>query len=79
MNNSPAPTATNRTGSFVLLTILAATSLAVIWWYRPANRENRYNRMTRVELEQLATMQQHGACLHLKWQKMGRPVLQSPP
>jgi tetratricopeptide (TPR) repeat protein len=53
MNKSQANNSTNRTASLLLLALLAVGSLTIIWWYRPSNRENRYNRMTRVELEQL--------------------------
>ncbi len=39
--------------NYVILAVIAAGSMAVIWWYRPGNAENRYRKMSLVSLRQM--------------------------
>ena len=50
-----------RGSVLVLLALICAGSIAVIWWYRPANADNRYGRMSLVDLRHVLDSQPSNA------------------
>src|SRR5580700_2636820 len=51
----------------IALVALIGGSAARVWWYRPANDENRYRRMSQAELKQLVDSEPGNAAA---WKQM---------